>query len=106
MGRIVLRVPLDFDAPIGEVFDAVAQSDPPEGPGWVLWSTYFSGPLSPVFADGEALARWLTTAEARPPLLDRPLTIEQARRLIKVGEMPTAVFTGGEMVDGSTVLDE
>lgn len=106
MGRIVLRARLDFDAPIGETFDVVGQSDPPEGPGWLLWSTYFSGPLSPVFADSEALVQWMTTEEARPPLSDRPLTIEQARRMIVVGETPTAVYVGGEMMDGSTVLDE
>lgn len=88
MGRIAKRVPLDFAAPLDEIWpgylrnecglaydnpddeavDAHLDSggcegcrniDPPTGPGWQLWETTTEGsPQSPVFATLEELAAW------------------------------------------------
>jgi hypothetical protein len=71
--RIVKRVPLDFDHPVGEAWpgylapegltddeiDAWQGTDPPEGEGWQLWETTSEGsPVSPVFPSAEELADW------------------------------------------------
>jgi hypothetical protein len=71
--RIVQRVPLDFDHPVGDVwpgylsppgltdeeYEAWRPTDPPEGEGWQLWETTSEGsPVSPVFGSAVELANW------------------------------------------------
>lgn len=73
MGREIMRVPRDFDAPLNQSYaDAVAARhaatcsrashdacklviDPPEGDGWQLWETVAFGPVTPVFATADEL---------------------------------------------------
>lgn len=85
MGREVLRVPMDFNFPLGESYrDAQwekhraihsdfgpedmpdeccescgCSSTPPEGEGWQLWQTVSDGPISPVFATSQELVSWM-----------------------------------------------
>jgi hypothetical protein len=41
--------------------EAWCSTEPPTGDGWQLWETTSEGsPVSPVFADGEQLARWMS----------------------------------------------
>lgn len=87
MGREIMRVTLDFDAPLGKSYaDAVwsqhAETCPhgavedfehsadcgyrhwremlPSGDGWQLWTTVGDGPESPVFATAEELIEWMS----------------------------------------------
>lgn len=67
MGRELRRVPLDFDWPIGQVWEGFLGPDPaddtppPSGDGYQMWETVTEGsPCSPVFANAEELATWLS----------------------------------------------
>ena len=66
MGRELKRVPLDFDAPLGEVWGGYQHSDmfddiePPSGEGYQCWETVSEGsPISPVFKTLDELCQWL-----------------------------------------------
>jgi hypothetical protein len=41
--------------------EAWERTEPPEGDGWQLWQTVSDGPISPVFATPEELARWMAS---------------------------------------------
>lgn len=62
MSRILKRVPMDFDWPIGKVWEGYLSKpeyDPPSGDGFQLWETTSDGsPMSPVFDSLEALCEW------------------------------------------------
>jgi len=63
MGRKLMRVPLDFDWPIGCEWETDKYSgcykEPPLGKGYQLWKTTTEVcPLSPVFEMLEALCKW------------------------------------------------
>ena len=71
--RELKRVPLDFDYPLGKVWDGYLCPDdididdfigtePPKGNGYQLWETVSEGsPSSPVFKTAEELAKWCET---------------------------------------------
>ena len=65
MSRMICRVPIDFDWPLGEVWPGYELpgndfSGPPEGPAYQVWETVSSGsPISPPFLTPEDLARWM-----------------------------------------------
>jgi hypothetical protein len=81
------------------------RSEPPEGDGWQLWETVSEGsPISPVFADAEGLAQWLTTPDACWGAMRRPMTIEQARGFVRVGWAPSMIGTAGGIHDGATFI--
>jgi hypothetical protein len=87
--------------------EAWAATEPPAGDGWQLWETVSEGsPVSPVFADAEALAQWLTTPEggemAGPS--QRPMSIEQARGFVSAGWAPTMIANAGGLHDGASFV--
>ena len=84
MGREVMRVPLDFDFPVGESYaddvrerllaehakvcalddhdecDLPYWADAlPRGDGWQLWQTVSDGPVTPVFAMADELIEYM-----------------------------------------------
>lgn len=71
MGRLLRRVPLDFDYPMKEVWkgyiiteDNPCRTDPPVGDGYQLWENTSEGsPISPVFDTLEELCEWCETNE-------------------------------------------
>jgi hypothetical protein len=81
--------------------------DPPAGDGWQLWETVSEGsPVSPVFAEDEGLAQWLTTpagGEMAGPSR-RPMTIDQARGFVRAGWAPSGVINAGGMHDGAAYV--
>lgn len=82
--------------------DAWEPTDPPTGNGWQLWETVTEGsPCSPIFADAEGLAQWLTTEEAG---LARCSSIETAREFVGVGWAPTGVMADGEYMPGTEAI--
>lgn len=53
------------DPSVKEVYDAWKPTDPPSGPGYQIWQTVSEGgPVSPVFATPEELARYMSTPGA------------------------------------------
>ena len=87
--------------------DAWEGTGPPTGDGWQLWETVSEGsPVSPVFADAEALAQWLTTpdgGEVAGPS-KRPMSIEQARGFVDAGWAPTLIGNAGGLHDGASFV--
>ncbi len=82
--------------------DAWKESEPPAGEGWQLWETVSEGsPISPVFADADGLAHWLTTEDACWGAMSRPMTIEQARGFVSVGWAPSMIADTGGIHDGA-----
>lgn len=66
--------------------EAWEPAEPPAGDGWQLWETVSEGgPVSPVFPDAEALARWLAE---EAPARERLSSIEVARRFVAAGWAP------------------
>lgn len=57
--RAILRVPMDFDAPIGVAWDP--RKKIPAGEGYQLWWTGTWTPITPSCESVEALARWRST---------------------------------------------
>lgn len=92
MGREVMRVPLNFDFPIGKSYadwhydqhlascswtremhnedecpnSVYWRGQIPTGDGWQLWQTVSDGPVSPVFATPEELIDWMSQPDTRP----------------------------------------
>ena len=106
MGREIKRVALDFNWPLGMVWDGYITEDdegydPPAGDGWQVWETVSEGsPLSPVLATREALVEWLMSP-AYNWGISRPLTREQAERFTELEWAPTFMTTaGGAIVPG------
>lgn len=82
--------------------EAWEPTEPPAGDGWQLWETVSEGsPISPVFADAEGLAQWLTTPDSCWGATRRPMTIEQARGFVGVGWAPSGFITAGGVHDGA-----
>lgn len=84
--------------------EAWVATGPPEGEGWQMWETVSEGsPVSPVFPDADALARWLTTAEGGQAAGPKrqPMTIEQARGFVGAGWAPTGIMNAGGQHDGA-----
>lgn len=86
--------------------DAWEPTPVPTGDGWQLWSTTTEGrPISPVFAEGDALARWMSTnpcgfAGSTPSL-------ETAMKWVHGdGWSPSMVGTSAGVVDGITFMGE
>lgn len=76
-------------------------TEPPTGDGWQLWETVSDGsPISPVFADAEGLAQWLTTEDSCGGST-RPMTIEQARGFVGVGWAPSFIVDAGGVHEGA-----
>lgn len=66
MRREVKRVPMDFNWPLGKIWEGYLSDEEPEncgplpGEGWQLWETVTEGsPISPVFGSAESLAEWM-----------------------------------------------
>ena len=65
MGRMICRVPIDFNWPLQKVWYSYELadeelSDPPDGPAYQVWETVSNGsPVSPPFLAPEDLARWM-----------------------------------------------
>jgi hypothetical protein len=119
MGREIKRVPLDFNLPIDEIWPGYLRRcgnwecegcedcnpvEPPAGEGWQLWTTTNEGsPMSPVFADAESLAQWMS----REPcgFAGSRITLEDARRFVNgPGWSPSMVVRDGKLMDGITGL--
>lgn len=82
--------------------DAWEPTDPPTGDGWQLWETVSEGsPISPVFADAESLAQWLTTEDACWGAMQTPMTIEQARGFVGAGWAPSFIGNAGGIHGGA-----
>lgn len=86
-----------------------ARTDPPSGTGWQLWETTSEGsPVSPVFATGEELARWLTTKEGGKAVgfghYCEPLTISEARGFVNAGWAPAMIGNPGGIHDGAAYV--
>lgn len=83
--------------------EAWQATEPPTGEGWQLWEKVTEGsPLSPVFADAEGLAQWLTTEDggrAAGPS-GQPMTITAARAFVDEGWAPTGIVNAGGVHDG------
>jgi hypothetical protein len=85
--------------------EAWEPTEPPTGDGWQLWETVSEGsPISPVFADAEGLARWLTTSDSCRGAQNRPMTIEQARGFVGVGWAPSLIGDADGLHDGATYV--
>ena len=71
--------------------EAWESTGPPAGDGWQLWETVSEGsPVSPVFADAEGLAQWLTSPAAK---YSRLSSLDVARKFVADGWAPTFVST-------------
>lgn len=73
-----------------------APDGPPKGEGWQMWETVTEGsPISPVFATGEELARWLAEHESRDG------TYEQwCRMIFGGGWAPSMMAIGNTVMSG------
>lgn len=116
MGREIKRVALDFDHPLEVTwpgyldsrempdgldddqeeawYDEFRKTDPTAGPGYQLWEDTTEGsPVSPVFADPEELAVWMT--QNRCMFAGRPMSDKAtAMRFIERGGWsPSMVFS-------------
>jgi hypothetical protein len=70
--------------------EAWERSEPPTGEGWQLWETVSEGsPVSPVFADADGLAVWMSDPERG----DRWVPQDVAAKFIADGWAPTLVAT-------------
>lgn len=62
MGRMLKRVPMEFDWPLRRVWPGYLKGqavDPPMGEGYQLWETTTEGsPVSPVFVTLDELCEW------------------------------------------------
>jgi hypothetical protein len=77
-------------------------TEPPTGDGWQLWETVSEGsPISPVFADAEGLAQWLTTPASCWGAMKRPMTIEQARGFVGARWAPSFIGNAGGLHEGA-----
>jgi hypothetical protein len=80
--------------------EAWEPTEPPAGEGWQVWETVSEGsPISPVFADREALIRWLMSP-AYTWGTSRPLTREQAENFAESAWAPTAIIVNNEVIPG------
>ena len=118
MSREVYRVQLDFDWPLGKVWEgylpppgmteeeteAWYENDrcgPREGPGYQLWETVSEGsPMSPVFDSEEKLARWMS--KNHTGVMGYQHTYEEALAFVKAGYSMASFVIGsnGELIDG------
>jgi hypothetical protein len=80
--------------------DAWESTKPPTGDGWQLWETTSEGsPVSPVFADGEALAQWMSVNPCG--FGGEAITLATARRWVHgPGWAPSMVGSNGRITDG------
>lgn len=80
--------------------DAWTETEPPAGDGWQLWQTVSEGgPISPVFATPEELARWISTPGPEWGRQSRTPYETALRWVTGSGWAPSAVSVGGRMVD-------
>lgn len=87
--------------------EAWTETEPPEGDGWQLWETVSEGShISPVFADAEGLARWLTTPAACWGAMRTPMSIEAARGFVGAGWAPSMIADDSGLHDGATFVGE
>lgn len=85
--------------------EAWTNEEPPKGEGWQLWETVSEGsPISPVFADAEGLAQWLTTPDACWGAMKEPMTIDQARGFVKAGWAPSGIGNAGGFHEGASFI--
>jgi hypothetical protein len=109
MSRLIKRVPLDFDFPLGETWPGYLRADerydPLVGDGWQVWQDVSEGgPISPVFADREALVAWVVEHEKCAP--------RAAEKFIRDGWAPSFIgslaglLTGVQMAAGLAVAVE
>lgn len=115
MGRMIKRVPLDFDHPIETTWPGYLRRcddwecggcedcspvDPPTGDGWQLWEDTSEGsPMSPVFADAEQLAVWMS--ENPVGFAGSWISLEAARRFVNgPGWAPSMFVANGVLRDG------
>lgn len=92
----------------GQRAEAEAWTAPelPTGDGWQLWSTTTEGhPVSPVFATGDELARWMSTNPCgfagSTPSLETAMTWVHGD-----GWSPSMIGTASGVVDGITAMTE
>lgn len=91
------------DSDLEARIEAWEPTEPPAGEGWQLWQTVSEGgPVSPVFASPEELARWMSN-----PHRGRNdfVPYENALRFIKgPGWAPTMMGTDAGVVNGMTFV--
>jgi hypothetical protein len=88
-------------------YEAWEPTDPPEGDGWQLWQTVSEGgPISPVFATQEELARWMSSpAYTWGANRHGQPSYENALEFISVGWAPTGATSPSHGVeDGVTFI--
>lgn len=87
--------------------EAWVRSEPPAGEGWQLWEIVSEGsPVSPVFATGDELARWLTTPEGGAAVdpSRQPMRIGQAREFVGVGGAPSGSMADDRARDDASYI--
>jgi hypothetical protein len=90
-----------FEAYPGQRAEAEAweRTEPPEGEGWQLWQTVSDGPISPVYATPEELARWMASP-AYTWGASQPMKYKDALAFITgPGWAPSAVRTASHGVE-------
>lgn len=86
--------------------DAWEYTEPPSGPGWQLWETVTDGsPITPVFADPEGLARYMTVHGwgATNPMVS---SFETAMRFLDAGWAPLGVAVDVDGVEFTGRADQ
>ena len=115
MSREVKRVPLNFNHPMGEIWEGylnscgddctecentVCPGDPPKGEGYQMWETVSDGaPISPVFKTPEELAQWLSDTNASA-FGNETATYDEWLKMIHAEWSPTCILTPNGMVSG------
>lgn len=113
LGRPVLCATCEGQGDVGTeeqraAYEAWTPTGPPAGDGWQLWESVSEGsPISPVFADREALVGWLTT-DYSWGAQRTPLTREQAEAFVGLGHsIGSGVVTGdGRFFSGEAAVAE
>lgn len=85
--------------------DTWEPAEPPTGEGWQVWETVSEGsPISPVFADREALIQWLMSP-AYTWGTSRPLTRSQAEAFTESAWAPSGVIIDGAVLAGDAAME-
>lgn len=83
-----------------EAAEAWEPTEPPTGDGWQVWETVSEGsPISPVFAEREALIDWLCSP-AYTWGISTPMDREQAERFVDAAWAPSMVGSTAGLVPG------
>lgn len=86
-------------------YEAWEATEPPTGDGWQLWETTSEGsPASPVFTNGEDLARWMSVNPCG--FAGTPIDLATARNWVfGSGWAPSMVAVNGHLMDGITAFN-